>query len=39
MSNGKIKIESKEEIKKRIKRSRDRAESLVNTFWNVEDYN
>ena len=37
-SNGKIKIESKEEIKKRIKRSPDRADSLANTFWHVEDY-
>jgi hypothetical protein len=38
MSNGKIKIESKDEIKKRIKRSPDRADSLANTFWPVEDY-
>jgi hypothetical protein len=38
MSNGKIKIESKDEIKKRIKRSPDKADSLANTFWPVEDY-
>jgi hypothetical protein len=38
MSNGKIKIESKDEIKKRIKRSPDKADALANTFWPVEDY-
>jgi len=38
MSNWKIKMESKEEIKKRIKRSPDRADALANTFWPVEDY-
>jgi hypothetical protein len=38
MSNGKIKIESKEDIKKRIKRSPDKAVSLAMTFYPVEDY-
>jgi len=38
MSDGKIKIEPKEEIKKRIKRSPDKADSQANTFWPVEDY-
>jgi hypothetical protein len=38
MSNGRIKIESKDEIKKRIKRSPDKADSLANTFWPISDY-
>lgn len=38
MSNGKVKIEAKDEIKKRIKRSPDRADSLANTFFPVEDF-
>jgi len=38
MRSGKIKVESKEEIKKRIKRSPDKADSLALTFWPVEDY-
>lgn len=37
MSNGKIKIESKEDIKKRLKRSPDRADALANTFYPVAD--
>jgi hypothetical protein len=37
MSNGAIKIEDKEEIKKRLKRSPDDADSLANTFWPVPD--
>lgn len=37
MSNGKIKIEEKDEIKKRIKRSPDKSDSLANTFWPVPD--
>jgi hypothetical protein len=37
-SNGKIKIESKDEIKKRIKRSPDKADSLAMTFYPVEDF-
>lgn len=36
-SDGSIQIESKEEIKKRIKRSPDKADSLANTFWPVPD--
>ncbi len=36
-SDGKIQIESKEEIKKRLKRSPDRADALVNTFWPAPD--
>jgi hypothetical protein len=31
-----IRIESKDEIKKRIKRSPDRGDCLANTFWPVE---
>lgn len=38
MSNGKIKIEPKDEIKKRIKRSPDKADALANTFYPVEDF-
>lgn len=37
MSNGKIQIEAKEEIKKRLKRSPDKADALANTFWNIPD--
>jgi hypothetical protein len=33
MSNGKIQIESKEELKKRLKRSPDKADSLALTFY------
>jgi hypothetical protein len=36
-SNGAIKIEDKEEIKKRLKRSPDDADALANTFWPVQD--
>jgi hypothetical protein len=36
-SNGAIKIEDKEEIKKRLKRSPDDADALANTFWPVLD--
>lgn len=36
-SDGKIQIEEKEEIKKRIKRSPDKMDSLANTFWPVPD--
>jgi hypothetical protein len=36
-SNGAIKIEDKEEIKKRLKRSPDDADALANTFWPAPD--
>lgn len=36
-SDGKIQIEAKEEIKKRLKRSPDRADALANTFWPIAD--
>lgn len=36
-SDGKIQIESKEDLKKRIKRSPDRADALANTFWPIPD--
>jgi hypothetical protein len=36
MSNGKVKIESKEEIKKRLKRSPDKSDSLALTFYPVK---
>lgn len=36
-SNGKILIEPKEDIKKRLKRSPDRADSLALTFWPAPD--
>lgn len=36
-SDGKIQIESKEDIKKRIKRSPDKADALANTFWPIQD--
>jgi hypothetical protein len=36
-SDGKIQIEDKEEIKKRLKRSPDRADALANTFWPIPD--
>lgn len=38
MSNGKIKIEAKEDIKQRINRSPDKADSLASTFYPVEDF-
>lgn len=37
MSNGKVKIESKEEVKKRIGRSPDKSDSLANTFFPAPD--
>jgi hypothetical protein len=37
-SNGKVKIESKDEIKKKIKRSPDKADALAMTFYPVEDF-
>lgn len=36
-SSGKIKIESKDDIKKRLKRSPDKADALANTFWPIAD--
>lgn len=36
-SNGKIQIEAKDEIKKRIKMSPDEADALANTFYPVKD--
>jgi hypothetical protein len=33
MSNGKIQIEAKEELRKRLKRSPDKADSLALTFY------
>jgi hypothetical protein len=36
-SDGKIQIEDKEEIKKRLKRSPDKGDALANTFWPVPD--
>lgn len=36
-SDGRIQIEPKEDIKKRIKRSPDKADALANTFWPVPD--
>lgn len=36
-SKGKIQIEEKEEIKKRLKRSPDKFDSLAETFWPVQD--
>jgi hypothetical protein len=36
-SDGKIQIEDKEELRKRIKRSPDKFDSLANTFWPVPD--
>lgn len=36
-SKGIIQIEAKEDIKKRIKRSPDKADALANTFWPVQD--
>lgn len=38
MSNGKVKIESKEDLKSRLKRSPDKADALAMTFFPVEDY-
>ena len=37
MSNGKIQIEAKEDLKARLKRSPDKFDSLVNTFYPVPD--
>lgn len=36
-SDGKIQIEDKEELKKRIKRSPDKSDALANTFWPIAD--
>lgn len=36
-SNGKIKLESKDDIKKRLKRSPDKGDALANTFYPVPD--
>jgi hypothetical protein len=36
-SDGRIQIEDKEELKKRIKRSPDKFDALANTFWPVPD--
>lgn len=36
-SNGKIQIELKDDIKKRIKRSPDKSDALANTFYPVQD--
>jgi hypothetical protein len=38
LSNGKIQIESKEDITKRLKRSPDKADALANTFYPIADY-
>lgn len=38
MSNGKIKLESKDDLKKRIKKSPDEEDALANTFYPVLDY-
>lgn len=37
MSNGKIKIEPKDKIKERLKRSPDKSDALANTFYPAED--
>lgn len=37
MSNGKIKLEPKEDIQKRLKRSPDFGDALANTFWPEPD--
>ncbi len=37
MSDGRIQIEPKEELKKRLKRSPDKGDSLANTFYPVPD--
>lgn len=37
LSNGKIQIEAKEDIKTRLKRSPDKADALANTFYPVPD--
>lgn len=37
MSGGKIKVESKDEIKRRLKRSTDDGDSVVMAFWRGED--
>lgn len=37
LSSGKIKMESKEEIRKRLKRSPDKSDALVNTFYPAAD--
>lgn len=36
-SDGRIQIEDKEELKKRIKRSPDKSDALANTFWPIPD--
>jgi hypothetical protein len=36
-SKGQIQIESKEDLKKRLKRSPDKADALANTFWPIQD--
>lgn len=36
-SNGRIQIEAKEDIKKRIKRSPDKSDALANTFYPIPD--
>lgn len=36
-SSGSIQIESKEDLKKKIKQSPDKADALANTFWPVPD--
>lgn len=36
-SDGSIQLESKEDIKKRLKRSPDKADALANTFWPIAD--
>lgn len=36
-SDGKIQIEEKEELKKRLKRSPDKGDALANTFWPVAE--
>lgn len=37
-SDGRVQIEEKEEIKKRIGRSPDKSDALANTFYPVQDY-
>jgi len=36
-SDGKIQIEAKEDLKKRLKRSPDKSDALANTFWPISD--
>lgn len=35
MSGGKIKVESKDEVKKRLRRSTDNADAVIQIFWNA----